>query len=546
LQERIQPADRRRDRSGPARSAERPNWLFRASAAVAALLLWSGCSTAGPKPAADPDRLSMRASDTLHRATGYLRDEVAVEGSYLWRYSADLSYRRGEGRATLLQGCAQPPGTPSIGMAYLQAYAATGDRSHLEGAIEAAHALADTQLQSGGWYYSMEFDPAERGIWCYRVDSDDCPDRRPRNRNRNNSTLDDNTSQSALRFLMLVDRVLDEADPQIHEAVTYGLDRFMAAQYPNGAWPVSSFRRVPAADAPVVGPARYPVTWPRTFVQPGYLAYVTNDNAMRDMVRTFLLADRLYGREEYRATALRAGQFLLDAQMPAPQSGWAQTYNGAMEPIWGRKFEPPAIATRESVGVIEALLDLHLYTGDQRYLDSASAGLAWLEASRLPEGDWARFYEMGSNRPLYMTSDYHLTYEDDDLPTHYGFRITLPPLAEVQEAYRQIIDQGRGPYLAGLAASHEEVGADGSVRPAMASQQERAVAAIIDSLDAEGRWLDDDMINSKTLIRNYGELSDFLLAGHAPKGDRAIAAVADPMGEGLHAEVFGLIQPDQI
>lgn len=502
-----------------------------APAAVLALLLWSGGAAANP----DADHLSERAAEAMHRAAVFLREDVAVEGSYLWRYSADLAYRRGEGLATPYQGWVQPPGTPAIGMAYLQAYAATGDPYLLDGAIEVAHALAATQLRSGGWYYSIEFDPEARKSWCYRVDPDGCDDKE--NRYRNSTSIDDNVSQSALRLLMLVDRVLDERDPVVHEAVTYGLERFIEAQYPNGAWPVDSRRAVPPEAAPAVGPARYPASWPREFVQPGRPSYVTNDNAMRDMIRTFLLAHRLYGEDAYKAAALRAGDFLLDAQMPAPQSGWAQTYNAALEPTWGRKFEPPAIAARETVGVIEALLDLYLYTGEQRYLDAIDAAFEWLDASRLPAGDWARFYELRTNRPLYMTRDYQLTYEDDDVPTHYGFRGPLG-IAEARQVYRDILRQGRTAYLAGLA------GASGAGQPA-SSDEERSVEAIIEDLDEQGRWLDDGMINSRTMIRNFEALARYVAAQDADHRTpaQAIAAVADPLGTGLHAEVFGLADP---
>jgi hypothetical protein len=517
----------------PPAALGRSSGLARAAGGVLALLLWSGCAAADPAA----DQRSDRAAEALHRATGYFRNEVAVDGSYLWRYSADLSYRRGEGLATPHQGWVQPPGTPAVGMAYLQAYAATGDHAHLDGAIEAAHTLAATQLQSGGWFYSMEFDPEQRKTWCYRVEPVGCNYRD--NRYRNSTTIDDNTSQSALRLLMLVDRALDESDPVIHEAVTYGLEQFVEAQYPNGAWSVSSHRRVPDEDAPAVGPARYPATWSREWVEPGRGGYVTNDNAMRDMIRTFLLADRLYGRPEYRAAALRAGGFLLDAQMPAPQAGWAQTYDSDMEPIWGRKFEPPAIASQETAGAIGALLDLYLYTGEDRYLDAAAAAVDWLEASRLPTGDWARFYELRTNQPLYMTRGYELTYDDGDLPRHYGFRGRFD-IDEVRQAYREIKDQGRSAYLAGLAGSSERF------RPALAFNDGRAVDAIMEQQDAEGRWLDDGMINSKTLIRNFQELARYIAAQRPAEGRtpaRAIAAVADPLGTGLHAEVFGLAVP---
>ena len=85
----------------------------------------------------------------MARAAAFFRDEVAVQGSYGWRYSADLAYRRGEDLMTPSQGWVQPPGTPAIGLALLQAHAATGDRAFLEGAAEAARALAKTQLEFG-------------------------------------------------------------------------------------------------------------------------------------------------------------------------------------------------------------------------------------------------------------------------------------------------------------------------------------------------------------------------------------------------------------
>ncbi len=54
---------------------------------------------------------------------------------------------------------------------------------------------------------------------------------------RNTSTLDDNTTQAALRLLMHVDEALEFKDSAIHEAAEYGLKSLVAAQYPNGAWP---------------------------------------------------------------------------------------------------------------------------------------------------------------------------------------------------------------------------------------------------------------------------------------------------------------------
>ena len=224
---------------------------------------------------------------------------------------------------------------------------------------------------------------------------------------------------------------------------------------------------------------------------------------MGDMLRVFLVAHRLYGREEYLATAIRAGEFLLAAQMPEPQPGWAQQYNRDMEPIWGRKFEPPAIASWETRRAIDALLDLYLHTGEERYLEPPAVPRAWLEASRLPDGQWARYYELQTNRPLYMTSDYRLTYDDGDTPRHYGFkgRFDVP---RTLERYRQLRERRRAtpPPRRGDAEPAQALAAE------LAPEVERVVAA----LDERGRWLEDDMINSATFIANVDLLARYVAA----------------------------------
>jgi hypothetical protein len=375
--------------------------------------------------APEHDELAPRASAAMASAAAFYRDEIAVHGSYGWRYSADLTYRRGEALLTPSQGWVQPPGTPAVGLALLQAYAATGDRTFLDGAAEAARALAATQLESGGWHAMIEFDPEQRKAWCYRVTPADQRDAAARAENKlcDATTIDDNISQSALELLMRVDVALEGDDPQIRDAVFHGLGKFIEAQYPNGAWPVRFDRRVPNSHDWAALRARYPKTWSRTWVEiTDRLFYSTNDNLIGDMIHVFLVAHRLYGREEYLATAIRAGEFLLAAQLPAPQPGWAQQYNREMEPIWGRKFEPPAVASWETRRAIDALLDLYLATGFERYREAAGRAAAWLEASPLPDGRWARYYELRTNRPLYMTSDYRLTHDDGDTPRHYSFK----------------------------------------------------------------------------------------------------------------------------
>ena len=69
-----------------------------------------------------------------------------------------------------------------------------------------------------------------------------------------------------------------------------------------------------------------------------------------------------------RKAMLRGADFILLAQMPAPQPAWAQLYNARMEPAWARRFELPSITGCESVGTCRTLLDLYLATGTEKYL----------------------------------------------------------------------------------------------------------------------------------------------------------------------------------
>ena len=84
------------------------------------------CALLVPFANADSRRVQ-EAGVALKKAVVYLRS-ISTEGGYLWRYSLDLKTRAGETAATDTQVLIQPPGTPSIGIVFLEAHAATGDR----------------------------------------------------------------------------------------------------------------------------------------------------------------------------------------------------------------------------------------------------------------------------------------------------------------------------------------------------------------------------------------------------------------------------------
>jgi len=154
--------------------------------------------------------------------------------------------------------------------------------------------------------------------------------------------------------------------------------------------------------------------------------YYLNDDVTPDMLRLMLFVYDIYGDERYLESAKRTGDFLLLAQMPDPQPGWAQQYDAKMQPVWDRKFEPPAVSGLESQFAVRGLLYLARHTGDVKYLRGIDKALDYLDASKLEDGRLARFYELQTNRPLYFRrtgKQYDLTYADDDrLPTHYAFK----------------------------------------------------------------------------------------------------------------------------
>lgn len=470
---------------------------------IFSLLLLAGILLPLPA-AAQPAPSRDQANAALRKAVQFFRQQISIEGGYLWQYSSDLSLREGEGKATATEAWVQSPGTPTVGLAYLNAYHRTGESYLLDAARQAATALVRGQLVSGGWDYRLEFNPQRRSRYAYRLDQAESS-------GRNTTTLDDDNTQSALRFLMQMDRELSFQDRELHACVEYALDHLLAAQYPNGAWPQRFTNAPDAAEFPVL-PAAYPESWSRTFTKPRYNSYYTfNDNTIADMIRTMLLAARVYDEPRYQAAAEKAGGFIILAQMPDPQPAWAQQYNQQMCPAWARKFEPPAVTGGESQGVMRVLMTLYQATGNKKYLEPIPRAVKYLRRSTLPDGRLARFYELKTNKPLYFTKQYELTYLSDDMPTHYGF-IVSSRLDAIQGTYDKLIAATwKPPTEKALSTS-----------PNRSRRQTEQVRSLIAGLDARGAWVesgqlryqegpkDGRVIGCSSFVHNVTVLSEYM------------------------------------
>lgn len=435
------------------------------------------------------------------KAATFYWKQVSTEGGYLWRYSADLKLREGEGRQKTTVAWIQPPGTPSVGEAFVRLYEATGDQLFLDAAKAAADVLRRAQLRSGGWNGGVDFDPVERAKIAYRVD-------KPGRRQDNNSSLDDDKSQASLRFLVRLDRALKFQDKTIHEMTQFGLDRLLRAQYPNGGFP-QVWTDEPRDPALYSGnkSASYPPSWPREY--PGHENYwnrcTLNDGLMHTVITTLYLAEDVYNDKRFRDAATRAGDFLILAQLPDPQPAWAQQYDFDMHPSWARKFEPTSITGGESQGAMRILMEVYRRTGDKKYLEPIPKALAYLKKSQLPDGRLARFYEVQTNKPLYFTRDYKLTYDSSDMPTHYGF-ILDSQLANIEREYEAVLKTPRDKLTAKEATPKAEL--------------EKQARAAITGLDNRGAWVTQGelrfqkyagpVIDMATTVANFNTLADYL------------------------------------
>ena len=471
-----------------------------------------------------------KVTEAMHRAVIFFRQNASTCGGYVYQLSTDLSKREGEGRVGKSTAWVEPPATPSVGTAYLSAYRLCGDPNLLDAAKETARALVRGQLRSGGWDNRIEFDPQVRTKYSYRVDP--VTD----NKSFNTTTFDDDKTQSATRFLMQLDQELGFDDRAIHECVMYALDATLMAQYSCGAWPQrysggarpQRYRGGFDPSDSETRTASIPGSWSRIYPGERYADHYTlNDDTLSDLIVTMLDAWDVYDDQRYLDSAIRGGEFLLRAQLPEPQPGWAQQYDHDMHPAWARKFEPPAISGGESQGVMRTLLTLHRRTAWEtenasRFLEPIPRAIEYFRRSLLDDGRLARFYELGTNRPLFFTKKYELVYTPDDLPTHYGF-VVKSKLDAIEKEYKQQHEQEyerfRQTQIDGLPAGKPKG------TPKRNARFGEEVLRLIRELDSRGAWVEpgrlryhgsDDttshVIRSDTFARNLVTLARWLAA----------------------------------
>nr|WP_295106501.1 pectate lyase [uncultured Caulobacter sp.] len=217
-----------------------------------------------------------------------------------------------------------------------------------------------------------------------------------------------------MRFLARVQKV--RPDPAYVQAIDRGLGFILAAQYPAGGWPHS---------------------WP-VFVNAYDHQATLNDDEMVDLMsllREVAAAPDFQGLAPERRAAAQAAfdralDFILKAQIVVDgrPTAWAQQYDEvSLAPRPARAFEPVAVSGSESASVLMLLMSLDKPSPAVKA--AIRAGAAWYRSVQLngirvvyADGDrlvredpaapplWARFYEIGTNRPIFAGRDGVIRY----------------------------------------------------------------------------------------------------------------------------------------
>lgn len=266
-----------------------------------------------------------------------------------------------------------------------------------------------------GWYRGDEAarlsenvlsHQSERGDWPKNLDTSAEPYRGDRSRLR--GTFDNGATVGETRFLARAYVATGRA--RYRDAVLKALDHILAAQYPAGGWPQSS--------PPPKGYARYITFNDDTTVNLLEL--------LRDVARSdgFRFVDRARREAAGRAFA-RGIECILKCQVRVGGrlTVWcAQHDETTLEPRGARSFELASLSGAESAGILMLLMSLEDPGPD--VVRAVRAGARWFEDAKLTGirqvvegGDkkivpdpaapplWARFYEIGTNRPFFCGRD---------------------------------------------------------------------------------------------------------------------------------------------
>lgn len=390
--------------------------------ALFALALSAGCASAaviGASTAAEsitPDRIAALPSAQQRVWRDYLARSVR-------QMQADRAFLQAEMKTAGLSTEIVPPnGSASRSMPLNRPAEWYGSAE----ARRIADIVVSFQTPAGGWSKNLNlsdhvrkpgesFAPNNLSAHLSPGDFDT-----PRDPNWNYvGTLDNDATTTELQFLASV--IAAKGGDAYRAAFLRGTSYLFAAQFPNGGWP-----RV----------------WP---LEGGYHDAITfNDGAMTETLE--LLQSVAEGKDVFvflpenvraraRASVAKGIECILSTQITenGRRTVWAQQHDALnLRPVAGRNYEPAAQCASESAAMVVFLMGLP--QPSPAVADAIRAAIAWFrktaiygtaygrgaDGRRLTSADgagpiWARFYEIGTDRPIFGDRDKSLHDDVNDL-----------------------------------------------------------------------------------------------------------------------------------
>ncbi len=422
---------------------------------------------------ADGARIRTRVRSAMRRAARFMDEQVSYRGGYVWAYLPDLSVTWGEMEAKRTMCWIQPPGTPTAGHSFLDAYHATGDELFYKAAERTALALIAAQHPAGGWNYIHDFaGEASLRQWYETVGANGWRLEEFQHY-YGNATFDDAGTAVSSQFLLRM--YLEKRDGRIRGPLYRAIDFVTRAQFgggvADGGWP----QRYPhyagsVASMPLPNPQQLPPGATQGMEDGDYTAHVTfNDDVAGENIKFLLMCVVGLGEMRLVDTVQRAMQCLRRLQQPAPQAGWglqhlAQDRDGrpAGAPAGARSYEPRSLATHTTQTNVQQLFNYFRLTGDRSYLERVPQAIAWLNSCKLtPEmiadnpllagRTHPTFIELGTNQPRFVhrygsniwNGAYYFDHDHRATPSHYsagrninitGLQTTYDQLASMSDA----------------------------------------------------------------------------------------------------------------
>jgi PelA/Pel-15E family pectate lyase len=279
------------------------------------------------------------------------------------------------------------------------------------------------QSTSGGWPKNIDMaDPLSEAA-----------KRRLAARRAEPGTIDNGATYTQLRFLA---RAFSATrDERVRAAFEKGLDYLFEAQYDNGGWPIYF---------PLRGGYENHIHFNDNSVS-GVLMLM-DDVAKSDKPFNFVDAER---RTRAAAAFDKAINCILKCQVVVDgrRTAWcAQHDERTLTPAAARNFEPVSLSGHESVGLVRCLMRVDKPSTE--IIAAVRDAVAWLDSVKIegirvvkidtPDGDdlavkedpagpaiWARFYEIGTNRPIFTGRDKIVRYRYDQIErerrTNYAY-----------------------------------------------------------------------------------------------------------------------------